>query len=160
LLRRFVSLSLFVGHASDFKSPNILISRDWTAKISDFGGSRYQTHTSFMTVTHVGTTRWMAPELHQRQPYTQKMDIYSFGIVLWELVSGDIPFSEVRWDTEIAEKVVRGERPPIPPECSDRLRDLIEYCWAAEPDVRPSFVEIQAQLIQIAEDLNVIWEDL
>jgi len=146
----------------DFKSPNILVTKDWTAKISDFGGSRNQAlqHSSFMTMNHIGTTRWMAPELHEKQPYSQKMDVYSFGIVLWELISGDVPFAGIKWDTEIADRVVRGERPPIPDGCSHSVRDLIEYCWAAEPDIRPSFPEILERLVAIAQELNVNLDEL
>ena len=75
----------------DLKSQNILLTEDWTVKICDFGLARYQEKFVRDNNGKVGTPHWMAPEILRGEKYTQAADVYSFGVILWELVTGDIP---------------------------------------------------------------------
>lgn len=88
----------------------------------------------------------MAPEVITSKQYNEAADIYSFGIVLWELVSRDVPYADVQGGAPMAvvsqliNKVVRrGERPIIPPTCPPALATLIRSCWHQDPKQRPPF---------------------
>ena len=69
----------------DLKSPNIMVDKDYTAKIGDFGLSRIQDDSKTMTIC--GSPLWTAPEMLMSLSYTKKVDLYSFAVILWELVS-------------------------------------------------------------------------
>merc|ERR1712100_693769 len=71
----------------DMKSPNLLIDSNWRIKISDFGFSTIKKAAS--NLTRVGSPVWAAPEVMRGEPYTEKLDIYSFAIVMWELLTRD-----------------------------------------------------------------------
>ncbi|EPS66153.1 hypothetical protein M569_08620 [Genlisea aurea] len=129
----------------DLKSDNLLISADKSIKIADFGVARIEVQTEGMT-PETGTYRWMAPEMIQHRPYTQKVDVYSFGIVLWELVTGMVPFQNMSAVQAAFAVVNKGVRPAIPPDCLPTLSWIMTLCWDGNPDVRPSFGEIVTML--------------
>jgi serine/threonine protein kinase len=122
------------------------------AKVADFGLS--QTKQKSMTYSNQtlnqGTTRWMAPEMIKNgneddevEPegeevlkYPFKVDVYSFGMVCFEILFGDVPFP-TSTPKEVKRMVLRGERPELPDVCPERLRCLIEACWRPEPYERP-----------------------
>jgi hypothetical protein len=72
--------------------------------------------------------------------------IYSFGMVLLESVTRVVPWAEESWDSEVATKVLRGERPTIPSTCPRKLRKLIKKCWHQDPRKRPTFQRIVDKL--------------
>ncbi|CBI24046.3 unnamed protein product, partial [Vitis vinifera] len=109
----------------DLKSDNLLIFADKSIKIADFGVARIEVQTEGMT-PETGTYRWMAPEMIQHRPYTQKVDVYSFGIVLWELITGMLPFQNM---TAVQAAFA-----------------IMTRCWDANPDVRPPFAEVVRML--------------
>ncbi|XP_013605734.1 PREDICTED: serine/threonine-protein kinase HT1-like [Brassica oleracea var. oleracea] len=129
----------------DLKSDNLLISADRSIKIADFGVARIEVKTEGMT-PETGTYRWMAPEMIQHRPYTQKVDVYSFGIVLWELLTGMVPFQNMTAVQAAFAVVNRGVRPSIPDDCLPVLRNILTRCWDADPEVRPPFTEIVMML--------------
>ncbi|XP_010525852.1 PREDICTED: serine/threonine-protein kinase HT1-like [Tarenaya hassleriana] len=129
----------------DLKSDNLLIAADRSIKIADFGVARIEVKTEGMT-PETGTYRWMAPEMIQHRPYTQKVDVYSFGIVLWELITGMVPFHNMTAVQAAFAVVNRGVSPPIPNECLPVLSDIMARCWDADPEVRPPFTEIVTML--------------
>eukprot|EP00252_Welwitschia_mirabilis_P008678 TRINITY_DN2072_c0_g1_i1.p1 TRINITY_DN2072_c0_g1~~TRINITY_DN2072_c0_g1_i1.p1 ORF type:complete len:416 (-),score=38.82 TRINITY_DN2072_c0_g1_i1:137-1384(-) len=129
----------------DLKSDNLLIATDKSIKIADFGVARIEVQTEGMT-PETGTYRWMAPEMIQHRAYNSKVDVYSFGIVLWELMTGMLPFHNMTAVQAAFAVVNKGVRPPIPPDCPLALSEIMQRCWDANPDVRPSFSEVLAML--------------
>ncbi|CAL0313306.1 unnamed protein product [Lupinus luteus] len=129
----------------DLKSDNLLIFGDKSIKIADFGVARIEVQTEGMT-PETGTYRWMAPEMIQHRPYTQKVDVYSFGIVLWELITGMLPFQNMTAVQAAFAVVNRNVRPIVPNDCLPILREIMTRCWDPNPDVRPPFTEIVGML--------------
>ncbi len=136
----------------DLKSLNLLVSKNFDVKICDFGLSRFVDRQTQMT-NNIGTIAWIAPELFQKKFYTEKADVYSYGIILWELVSRKIPFSNVESFT-IPIMVTRGERPSVPKDCPSDWKKLIKACWNQKPTSRPSFKKILAKLREMQEMLR------
>jgi len=126
----------------DLKSLNILLDYDDLPRICDFGLSRYsEDKTEFMTA-NVGTPHWMAPELFDGGKYSNKVDVYAYGMLLWEILTESSPFSgktAVQIAFDICKKM---KRPSIPTRTPSALKDLINLCWAQDPDKRPSFSQI------------------
>ncbi|KAJ8628827.1 hypothetical protein MRB53_022150 [Persea americana] len=133
----------------DLKSDNLLIFSNKSIKIADFGVARIEVQTEGMT-PETGTYRWMAPEMIQHRPYNQKVDVYSFGIVLWELITGLLPFQNMTAVQAAFAVVNKGVRPIIPHDCLPVLAEIMTRCWDANPEVRPSFTEV-VQMLENAE---------
>ncbi|XP_068643035.1 serine/threonine-protein kinase STY13-like [Aristolochia californica] len=129
----------------DLKSDNLLIASDKSIKIADFGVARIEVQTEGMT-PETGTYRWMAPEMIQHRPYNQKVDVYSFGIVLWELITGMLPFQNMTAVQAAFAVVNKGVRPIIPQDCLPVLGEIMTRCWDANPGVRPPFTEVVRML--------------
>ncbi|KAF3436699.1 hypothetical protein FNV43_RR19446 [Rhamnella rubrinervis] len=129
----------------DLKSDNLLIFGDKSIKIADFGVARIEVQTEGMT-PETGTYRWMAPEMIQHRPYTQKIDVYSFGIVLWELITGMLPFQNMTAVQAAFAVVNKGVRPIVPNDCLPVLTEIMTRCWDANPDARPHFTEVVRML--------------
>lgn len=94
---------------------------------------------------YTGTRVYMAPEVAKRQPYNEKVDIYSFGIILWQLLTGEVPFKGITKEEHLEKVIHGGLRPPLVnsdnepfPNLSADLIDLLERCWNADPRLRPS----------------------
>lgn len=138
----------------DLKSRNILTDNNWHTKIADFDLSRIRETTIYKndpSSSLIGTPSWMAPELIQGLKYDEKVDVYSFGIVLFELFSGEIPFASLYGQelnhVRIVYDVVKHCARPIIPECvPNAMKVLISKCWAQDPKDRPSFSTILAIL--------------
>ncbi|KAF8411057.1 hypothetical protein HHK36_003596 [Tetracentron sinense] len=127
----------------DLKSANCLVNKHWTVKICDFGLSRVMTDTPMRDSTSAGTPEWMAPELIRNEQFTEKCDVFSFGVIMWELCTLNRPWEGVPAVQVVYAVANEGSRLEIP---EGPLGKLIADCWA-EPDDRPSCEEILSRLL-------------
>ncbi|CDQ95037.1 unnamed protein product, partial [Oncorhynchus mykiss] len=134
----------------DLKSRNVVLTTDKVLKICDFGASKFQSHTTHMTV--VGTFPWMAPEVIQSLPVSETCDTYSYGVVLWEMLTREVPFKGFE-GLQVAWLVVeKQERLTIPTSCPPSFADLMKKCWQAEPKERPVFKQVLGTLETMSKD--------
>lgn len=129
----------------DIKSLNYLITKDFTIKLGDLGLAKFMEGTQ-QTSRARGTCRWMAPEVIKEQKRSIKSDMFSFGIVVWELYTTEIPFSNKKGDFQVMTAICQGQRPEIPQECPQELGQLIEACWQEDYEKRPDTVELRRML--------------
>ncbi|XP_010525061.1 PREDICTED: serine/threonine-protein kinase EDR1 [Tarenaya hassleriana] len=128
----------------DLKSANCLVNKHWTVKICDFGLSRIMTDTATVRETvPAGTPEWMAPELIRNEPFSEKSDIFSLGVIMWELCTLSKPWEGVPPERVVYAVAKEGSRLEIP---EGPLGKLIADCWA-EPQQRPSCEEILSRLL-------------
>ncbi|PRP81913.1 hypothetical protein PROFUN_10621 [Planoprotostelium fungivorum] len=124
----------------DLAVRNILLTQHLEPKVSDFGFSRRTDEGSGVTQTTIGPVRWMAPEAIISQAYSTKSDAFSFGVLVWEMITGGkVPYEELE-TVEAALAVIQGTRPAIPSDFDDRdLIQLMTLCWGTQPEFRPDF---------------------
>ncbi|RLN54958.1 hypothetical protein BBJ28_00024484, partial [Nothophytophthora sp. Chile5] len=169
----------------DLKSVNLLIDADWRCKVSDFGLSKLKAfrediadpttvgvsaNTSAMSNAprvFIGSSVWIAPEVFHGEEHTEKADVYSFGVILFEALSGIVPYNSISVDA-VPFVVQAGKRPTdfhtLELAAGDAMQDLfglMTRCWSAEVYARPSFSIIistlQAILTKHVGDEK--WED-
>ncbi|KAJ7965834.1 Protein kinase superfamily protein [Quillaja saponaria] len=126
----------------DLKSPNLLVDKNWTVKVCDFGLSRFKANTFISSKSVAGTPEWMAPEFLRGEPSNEKSDVYSFGVILWELVTMQQPWSGLSPAQVVGAVAFQNRGLTIPPNISPVLSSLMESCWADDPAQRPSFASI------------------
>jgi serine/threonine protein kinase len=125
---------------------------DGTVKILDFGlakileNSNANSNEVYAMSGETGSLRYMAPEVAEALPYNQKADVYSFGVILWELNSGKKPFAGLNRELFYEQVVHGGERPPINKKWPTELCKLITDCWDTEVENRPSFRQVVERL--------------
>ncbi|KAI5674456.1 hypothetical protein M9H77_14820 [Catharanthus roseus] len=142
----------------DLKSDNLLVNlRDPhrpICKVGDLGLSKVKCQTLISGGVR-GTLPWMAPELLNGSSslVSEKVDVYSFGIVMWELLTGEEPYADLHYGAIIGGIVSNTLRPSVPESCDPDWRSLMERCWAAEPSERPSFTEIANELRSMASKI-------
>uniref|UniRef100_A0A8C1UIJ2 mitogen-activated protein kinase kinase kinase n=1 Tax=Cyprinus carpio TaxID=7962 RepID=A0A8C1UIJ2_CYPCA len=129
----------------DLKSPNMLITHDDLVKISDFGTSK-ELRDKSTKMSFAGTVAWMAPEVIRNEPVSEKVDIWSFGVVLWEMLTGEIPYKDVDSSAIIWGVGNNSLQLPLPESCPDGFKILLRQCWNCKPRNRPSFRQILLHL--------------
>eukprot|EP00238_Polyblepharides_amylifera_P011568 CAMPEP_0196581798 /NCGR_PEP_ID=MMETSP1081-20130531/35622_1 /TAXON_ID=36882 /ORGANISM="Pyramimonas amylifera, Strain CCMP720" /LENGTH=637 /DNA_ID=CAMNT_0041902153 /DNA_START=111 /DNA_END=2024 /DNA_ORIENTATION=+ len=129
----------------DLKASNLLMDEHGVIKVADFGVSRVKDDTGIMTA-ETGTYRWMSPEVIEHRAYDTAVDVYSFAITLWELLTCRVPYSHLTPLQAAVGVVQKGMRPEIPPECPPDLSQLIRECWEHNPSARPDFSTIVTRL--------------
>eukprot|EP01125_Pyxidicula_operculata_P003226 TRINITY_DN1368_c0_g3_i1.p1 TRINITY_DN1368_c0_g3~~TRINITY_DN1368_c0_g3_i1.p1 ORF type:complete len:1660 (-),score=429.60 TRINITY_DN1368_c0_g3_i1:1455-6278(-) len=136
----------------DLKSTKIYIKCDsptYCGKLTVKLGSIKSMEKKISTST---SNLWCAPEIFQQKKYTDKSDIYSLGIILWELVTRKIPFTELT-SFAISTAVIKGDRPVIPNNVDQRIRHLIKECWQGNPKKRPEASKIVETLFKVHASL-------
>jgi serine/threonine protein kinase len=143
----------------DIKSPNILLM-DGRLKVADFGLARFFTSSAGATTAKsVGSPAWMAPEVITNGTHiSPPSDIFSFGVVLWELLSGQIPWQSCTSIHIMYQVVCNAARPPLPDHSVTSVPsgyiDLIEECWACDPGDRPTCASVVLRLRQMMQILE------
>ncbi|RDX93364.1 Serine/threonine-protein kinase CTR1, partial [Mucuna pruriens] len=143
----------------DLKSDNLLVNlRDPhrpICKVGDLGLSKVKCQTLISGGVR-GTLPWMAPELLNGSSslVSEKVDVFSFGIVMWELLTGEEPYADLHYGAIIGGIVNNTLRPPVPESCDPEWRLLMERCWSSEPSERPSFTEIANGLRSMAAKIS------
>lgn len=142
----------------DLKSDNLLVNlRDPhrpICKVGDLGLSKVKCQTLISGGVR-GTLPWMAPELLNGSSslVSEKVDVFSFGIVMWELLTGEEPYADLHYGAIIGGIVSNTLRPPVPELCDPDWTALMERCWSSEPSERPNFTEIADELRAMANKL-------
>ncbi|XP_024613862.1 ephrin type-A receptor 1 isoform X2 [Neophocaena asiaeorientalis asiaeorientalis] len=132
----------------DLAARNILVSQNLCCKVSDFGLTRLLDNFDGTYETQGGKIpiRWTAPEAIAHRIFTTASDVWSFGIVMWEVLSfGDKPYGEMS-NQEVMKSIEDGYRLPPPVDCPARLYELMKNCWAHDCARRPPFHQLKAQL--------------
>ncbi|XP_010266926.1 PREDICTED: serine/threonine-protein kinase STY46 isoform X2 [Nelumbo nucifera] len=142
----------------DLKAANLLMDENEVVKVADFGVARVQAQSGVMTA-ETGTYRWMAPEVIEHKPYDHRADVFSFAIVLWELLTRKLPYEFLTPLQAAVGVVQKGLRPTIPKNTHPKLAELLERCWQQDPTLRPDFSEIIEILQKIAKEVGDDGED-
>ncbi|XP_076932057.1 serine/threonine-protein kinase STY46-like [Bidens hawaiensis] len=141
----------------DLKAANLLMDENDVIKVADFGVARVKAQTGVMTA-ETGTYRWMAPEVIEHKPYDLKADVFSFGVVLWELLTGKLPYEYLTPVQAAIGVVQKGLRPTIPKNTHPKLAELLGRCWQKDPSLRPNFSEIIDILKRITTEVEIMEE--
>ncbi|XP_077218354.1 uncharacterized protein LOC143852692 isoform X2 [Tasmannia lanceolata] len=139
----------------DLKSSNLLVDKNWTVKVGDFGLSRLKHETYLTTKNGKGTPQWMAPEVLRNEPSDEKSDIYSFGVILWELVTEKIPWDNLNSMQVIAAVGFMNQRLEIPKDLDAQWVSIIESCWHSDPQSRPTFKELLERFRDLQRQYSV-----
>lgn len=133
----------------DLKTQNILLDRSCRAQVCDFGIAKFKERTFLTTLkAQAGTPAYMAPEMFEgSSEISEKCDVYSFAVILWEMITGEVPWDGATPMQVIFAVGVQRQRLPLPPSCPEAMQGLVERCWAADPGVRPGFPEILQSLL-------------
>ncbi|XP_014514643.1 serine/threonine-protein kinase STY46 isoform X1 [Vigna radiata var. radiata] len=137
----------------DLKAANLLMDENCVVKVADFGVARVKAQSGVMTA-ETGTYRWMAPEVIEHKPYDHKADVFSFGIVLWELLTGKLPYEYLTPLQAAIGVVQKGLRPTIPKNTHPKFVELLERSWQQDPTLRPDFSEIIDILQQLVKEVG------
>ena len=131
----------------NLKPTNILIATDGTIKISDFGISKLMTPEEITMTMGVGTQKFMAPEIINEDEYNEKVDVYSFGVLVFYILSGG------KMPKITVTQIGNGKKAEIPSDFTQSAKNLINECWNFDPADRPSFEDICRKLVLNAGSL-------
>eukprot|EP01105_Mastigella_eilhardi_P003844 TRINITY_DN14_c0_g1_i1.p1 TRINITY_DN14_c0_g1~~TRINITY_DN14_c0_g1_i1.p1 ORF type:complete len:540 (-),score=156.53 TRINITY_DN14_c0_g1_i1:58-1647(-) len=144
----------------DLKTSNLLIDEHFNVKVCDFGLSQIKPSGQNLldgSDGAKGTPLWMAPEILSGQEFNEKADVYSFGLVLWQILTRQDIFVEYdNLELFARDLCVHEVRPVIPETANPKLADLIAQCWHQDPTVRPDFSHIVATLDEIILEMSIL----
>ncbi|XP_057313363.1 uncharacterized protein LOC130654766 [Hydractinia symbiolongicarpus] len=135
----------------DLAARNILLTEDMSVKIADFGLARGTNGKEYYQKEDEGLLpiKWMAPEAILYQKYTSKSDVWSFGVLLWEIYTlGSSPYPAIK-NSELMKYLRDGSRMEKPEHCATELHDIMLKCWADQPEKRPSFFDLRNEIDQV-----------
>lgn len=125
----------------DLKSHNILLDENLNAKLCDFGLARPKSDLNSGSAKFSGTPAYMAPEILQKKLYDEKVDVFAFGTLVWEIATRKIPFEGIDF-ADLKMRVLGDEKLFVPKTTPKELAKLIEACRVLDPAKRPTFAQI------------------
>ncbi|KAM9351095.1 protein-tyrosine kinase 6b [Symphorus nematophorus] len=138
----------------DLAARNVLVGEDYICKVADFGLARVIKEPFYITEDKKIPYKWSAPEAISHGKFSNKSDVWSFGILLYEITTyGGIPYPAFS-NQETYQQVTNGYRLPSPPKCPNFLYQIMLKCWSAEPDNRPDFRTLKGQLDSSSYELD------
>ena len=142
--------SIHVIHR-DLKPDNIGFTADGKLKLFDFGlcacvRTNADRRDQYRLTGNTGTLRYMAPEVALGRQYNSSVDVYSFGVIIWQVLRAKVPFREMGKKAYIQEVVVGGRRPPLDRRWPEGFSSLLQKCWHEDKDLRPSFSVVVSEL--------------
>ena len=139
----------------DLSSENVLVDlANRKCKISDFGITKEKYEKGAVSWSPIGHPRWRAPEVTRHEKYGKSVDIFSFGTVLWELMTGQVPFGDVESGREVATRIAQGERLNIPSDVDPAIADVIRSCWSPNPEQRPTMRQVASKLSRLLKKMK------
>ncbi|KFK28870.1 hypothetical protein AALP_AA7G059100 [Arabis alpina] len=133
----------------DLKSSNLLVDRNWNVKVGDFGLSTWKNATFLSSRSGKGTPQWMAPEVLRSEPSNEKSDVFSFGVILWELMTTLIPWDGLNSIQVVGIVGFMDRRLDLPEGLNPRIASIIQDCWQTDPAKRPSFEELITRMMSL-----------
>lgn len=131
-----------------------MVSDDYVMKIADFGLARDIQDTDYYRKNTNGRLpiKWMAPESLQEKFYDSQSDVWSYGVLLWEILTyGEQPYPNIMSAEELYSYLITGQRMEKPPRCSLNIYMLMRQCWHFDSNARPTFSEIVENLDKILQ---------
>ena len=138
----------------DIKSHNILLKENFKILLCDFGLARYKKDLLTGSNLYAGTAAYMAPEMFNKKPYNEKVDVFAYGTLLWEILTRRIPYEGYE-PLQIKGFVCEGRELPIneyfnkKDKIPQELINIVKLCRVVNPSERPSFKEINDKLVEI-----------
>ncbi|KAK5863959.1 hypothetical protein PBY51_000940 [Eleginops maclovinus] len=130
----------------DLAARNVLVGEDYICKVADFGLARVIKEPVYITEDKKIPYKWSAPEAISHGKFSNKSDVWSFGVLLYEIITyGGAPYPAFS-NQESYQQVTNGYRLPAPSNCPDMLYKIMLQCWSFEPDDRPDFKTVKSKL--------------
>lgn len=137
----------------DLAARNCLVSQDGSVKVADFGMARFLLDNEY--TSSQGSRfpiRWSAPEVIRYGKYSSKSDVWSFGVLMWEVYSeGYLPYGNQRDNIQVVDLVNRGQRLQKPALAPEDVNVLMNWCWKEKPEDRPAFGQLLHQLASLSD---------
>jgi serine/threonine protein kinase len=143
----------------DLKPDNIGFTADGKLKLFDFGlcvcvRTQVNRKDQYRLTGNTGTLRYMAPEVALGRQYNSSVDVYSFGVILWQVLRSRLPFRDMGKKTYMQEVVVGGRRPPLDRRWPKGFSALLQKCWHEDKDSRPTFSQVVTDLDLLLEETS------